>query len=381
MQFTAIVKGLAPGITWQVNGIKGGSSTYGRINGKGLYFAPAAVPVSAVTVTALGSDHMTSGSAAVTVMATDPLGTVNSYSTIACGSTKLAGTCYQVNISCPGVPDENGYLLVSTPSGTRKGSVMFLTGGGGIYLYETAFKYGTTTLNTVLDAGYDVVQVTWEVPFTTGVPDGWLTGSPTGGGARKAACRQATLAKWVHDNLADGTKPFCATGNSAGGQALAYAISFYGLDSIFRMIEPTSGPPFSRLDWGCESNQPNAYSACPNVTVGYGISLSNAQSYIDPSYGDTRCSSAITSHSTANGPQFLSDSLVTTGAKTSFPNTTIHVLYGGQDKSTSYNQSQTWIQNASSTITTACISDAPHNLPDALDAAQQIATDIINDCQ
>ena len=43
----------------------------------------------------------------------------------------------------------------------------------------------------------------------------------------------------------------CATGNSGGSAAIAYAVYEYGLDTELKMIEPTSGPVMSRIDLGC----------------------------------------------------------------------------------------------------------------------------------
>src|SRR5580704_5160018 len=61
VQYTATVTGLAhSNVTWSVNGIKGGNSTYGTITGGGLYTAPAKVPSVGTTVSALGSDNKTS---------------------------------------------------------------------------------------------------------------------------------------------------------------------------------------------------------------------------------------------------------------------------------------------------------------------------------
>lgn len=380
MQFSAALTGLTGGVTWQVNGVTGGAADSGTVDSTGLYFAPAAAPVSPVVITALGSDNVTAGSAQISLLTTDPLGTVNSSTTISCGKRKLSGTCYKLNISCSGLPDANAYVFVSNPSGTISGSAMFLTGGGASTLYEQVYTYGTTALNAALDAGIQVSQVTFGSPFQSNVPDGWLTGSSSGGGPRKAACRPSTVARWIHDNLANPAKPFCGTGNSAGGQALAYAISYYGLDSMFAFIEPTGGPPFARLDWGCESNQPKVYSSCPNLTIGYSIGKNAASSFIDPSYGDSRCSDAVTTHSTANGVQFLADSLAGGGVKTNFPGTVVKVLFGGKDTGTTQNEGMTWVQSVTSAISTSCISDAAHNMPSTLDAAQQIGADLVSYC-
>src|SRR5262249_17458087 len=79
-QFSASVSGTAnTGVTWQVNGVTGGSRTAGFISGSGLYVAPGGVPTTpdgsgdvtttTVLVTAVSqADLPASGSAVVTVV-------------------------------------------------------------------------------------------------------------------------------------------------------------------------------------------------------------------------------------------------------------------------------------------------------------------------
>jgi hypothetical protein len=66
-QFTATVTGTSnTAVTWEVNGVAGGSSTDGMINSSGEYTAPATAPSSTVTVTAVSqADTSVSGSATV----------------------------------------------------------------------------------------------------------------------------------------------------------------------------------------------------------------------------------------------------------------------------------------------------------------------------
>jgi 6-phosphogluconolactonase (cycloisomerase 2 family) len=71
-QFTATVANTSnTAVTWQVNGVAGGSSTVGTISGSGLYTGPVGVPSpAAVTVTAVSSaDNTKTGTATVTVTA------------------------------------------------------------------------------------------------------------------------------------------------------------------------------------------------------------------------------------------------------------------------------------------------------------------------
>lgn len=111
LQFTATVQGGSNrGVTWEVNGVAGGSSITGTITSSGLYRAPHAVPttsrsrssvVTTVLVTAISqADATVSGSAVVTVFPPNqnqqnvpiPLGVsggnaTDSSATACCGAT------------------------------------------------------------------------------------------------------------------------------------------------------------------------------------------------------------------------------------------------------------------------------------------------------
>jgi hypothetical protein len=69
-QFTATVTGTSNrSVTWKVNGVTGGNSTYGRVSSTGVYTAPKRLPSpSTVTVTATSvADTTKTASAAVTI--------------------------------------------------------------------------------------------------------------------------------------------------------------------------------------------------------------------------------------------------------------------------------------------------------------------------
>jgi len=69
-QFSASVTNTSnTAVTWQVNGVNGGSATTGTISATGLYTAPATVPAGAVTVKAISAaDNTKSDTATVTVV-------------------------------------------------------------------------------------------------------------------------------------------------------------------------------------------------------------------------------------------------------------------------------------------------------------------------
>jgi hypothetical protein len=94
--FAASVSGNAnTAVTWQVNGVTGGSATAGMIDAVGVYTAPAVVPSpnNPVMVTAVSQADVTkSGSATVTLKAPTPAGTYTVTITATAGSVAQTTT-------------------------------------------------------------------------------------------------------------------------------------------------------------------------------------------------------------------------------------------------------------------------------------------------
>ena len=395
-QFTATASGASgnSGITWAVTTANGGT-----IDSSGLYIAPSTgtFPMNVtVSVTSQSNSSLTA-SAAFSVTQSDPVGTAQgtmiSCPTFANGLPNSGSTCYQVNTSCDGVADFSAYLKVNQPTGTPLGTVLFGTGTGGTQLYdddEPDFFNGTTNggltvVQNILNGGFTTVQVSFGSPFSASTPNGWLTGP---GGVRRLACRYATVAQWVYQNIHNSstTAPMCGTGNSAGSAAIAYAVTDYGLDSIFSMVEATSGPPMSRLDEACvpASNsvcQPvqftcNSGDQPENLSLCY--SPGDAQ-IVDTAYSQPMCQNAINGTAPPDG-FFLSDSVLG-GPARSFPKTRVNQVFGGLDGSAAVEQGMAWGSAITSTKGQSCVSDAPHPIPSVLDGASTIGTDIVNLCR
>jgi hypothetical protein len=371
------------GVTWKVNGITNGNVTYGTVDPTTqLYFAPAAMPspVSFKITATSKADKTKSASATVTVLSADPLGTVNNVKPITCPAGGVAGgSCQQMAIACEGINNWNTYVKINAPTGTPKGVVIYGVGTGGSGLYDTQFTYGETAVQNVLNAGFTTVQVSFGGPFSSNAPNGWLTGP---GGVRRLACRYATLAQWVDTHVLNSiTEPLCATGNSGGSSAIAYALSNYGLDRIFSMVELTSGPPMARVDYGCLCQQGTASTPCGQGQLSYCYGASNA-AVIDTAYSQAICTNAVNGHpSPIASTLFLSDSIDAPGAVLAFPKTYVNVLYGGQDNSSAVPEGLLWYDKINSKKSQACVADAPHPMANVKDAAIQIANDIISLCK
>ncbi len=397
-QFSASVTGASGNqtVNWSVN-----PSNAGTINASGLYIAPitGTFPMS-VTISATSqANSALTGSADISITQSDPVGTAQG-TAISCphfggGLPESSSTCYQVNTSCDGIADFSAYLKVNSPTGTPKGTVIFGTGTGGTALYdfdEPDFFNGSTNgglavVQGVLNAGFTTVQVTFGDPFNSQTPSGWLTGP---GGVRRLACRYATVAQWVYQNIhkSNTSAPMCATGNSGGSAAIAYALTDYGEDSIFAMVEATSGPPMSRLDEAClpPSNstcQTQQFTCNPgdpveNLTTCY--SVANA-GIVDTAYPQPFCKEAINGVAPPAG-LFLSDSVLGGPNPQTFPKTRVNVMVGGQDTSAAVEQGLTWERALTNTTKSqSCVTDAPHPIPSVADGATAIVTDIENYCK
>jgi hypothetical protein len=294
------------------------------------------------------------------------------------------------------------YLKVNNPTGAPVGTVLLGTGTGGSGLYDDpnagGYQDGSNVVDMLLASGYNTVQVSFGAPFDNGsTPRGWLTGP---GGVRRLACRYATVADWVYHNpkiintgvSAANSAPMCATGNSGGSAAIAYAVYEYGLDSEFKMIEPTSGPVMTRLDVGCSPPNSNpSLNACTGIQQDMSYSTGGASggdaAIIDEAYQaagantPTPCTDSINGTAAPAG-LFLSDSILYQGAQTvTLPNLTIKQLFGDSDTSNAVPQGTFWNMHVSSPPALLCLPGVAHDIPSFNAGAIQIANDIVAACK
>jgi hypothetical protein len=303
--------------------------------------------------------------------------------TIACPKGKLVGNvCYQVAVSgCANTAGVNAYFKITLPQASPIGVVVLASGGTVSDLYEK-YTYGTTTLNDLLAVDYMVAQISFGEPFTPNQPNGFLVGS---GGPGAAACNYATAIQWIYENLAsNGAIPVCLTGNSSGAALIGYSLAQYGMSSVVTFAEITSGPPYSHLDEGCIPGTPYAQTPCGEGMQGYGVGLSNAELYIDPSYGTSPgpiCSEAWKTKSTVNKQTFINDSILSGTEQLSYLQTSVNFVLGSQDLSNAPNQANAYYEAITSTKNLTCVTGAPHSIPDSLAGAKQIANDLIASCK
>jgi hypothetical protein len=157
-----------------------------------------------------------------------PLGTISNVSPVTCASGFAAGAaCYSATVSCPNVPDI-GVLWGEVGTGTA-GMIVFVNGGGD------AAPGGASSASEYTKAGFSFVQIA----FTS---DWEGTGNILAG-----ACRPATMLNYFRSQS---TGAYCTNGTSAGSAAVAYGMSWYGLQ--FDNVEFSVGPVFSDIKQGCE---------------------------------------------------------------------------------------------------------------------------------
>jgi hypothetical protein len=303
-----------------------------------------------------------------------------------CPSGGVSGTCWGLNVSScsnPPIKPYDATVKVTSPSGAPIGTIIFLSEATGTQFYDEDFTYGASVIQTVVGAGYTAVQIRYDNPVA-----GWLTG-PAPDGPLDLACLPSTSMQWVYDHILSTGTPLCATGNSGGAQQIAYALSHYGLGSIFSMVEPTSGPELSRLDYGCAPQ--GKYTACAVCGFGslqesYGTKV--AETGIDPAYTGVvqpggPCYEGVQG-STQNASLFHHDSTLSDiyPPTLSFPSTVVHFAFGGQDsRGPGIAESLEWASMISSPTTIVCVPSAGHVLPSYQAGAAQIETDLMSFCK
>lgn len=136
VQFTAVVTNIASSaVTWQVNGISGGSAATGTISASGLYTPPSSIPnPNTVTITAI-SQTLPSISSSVTESILNPAPIVSSaivagnspnYSVTVTGTGFVSGSQIQVQGTILTATSISPTLITATanlPSGTTSVSV------------------------------------------------------------------------------------------------------------------------------------------------------------------------------------------------------------------------------------------------------------------
>lgn len=254
-----------------------------------------------------------------------PLGSV-ALTSATDSSCPTGHTCQGIQVSCPNIQQPaRAFLATAQPTAQVRGLVMLMTGGGGTSWWSEASSLASSFVDTLRADGFIIVQLRWVDP--------WLASAPgEDAGSGQLACRPATVFKSVHDNQfaplglpqqAIGRCGFCITGNSGGASQVAYALSFYGLDSILDAVIPTSGPPHAAQARGCLRN-------ASEEAYWYDAGASDT---IDSSYGFASGQGPCSHHDPSFVSRWDAESADTGGNDFFYPRTRVEVILGGQDTS------------------------------------------------
>ncbi|HWO25925.1 MAG TPA: hypothetical protein VNO30_44630 [Kofleriaceae bacterium] len=161
-------------------------------------------------------------------------------------------TCKRVTVGgCPGIETETLDATVAFwPAPAQlKGTVVHFSGSGGTgYQVGGAQQYQTAGLRNVWVAWAS----DWEQTASLGI--------------RTAGCRPSTVLKWIFDApaLHAGSRAigFCGEGFSGGSGQLGYALAHYGMGNYLDYVNELSGPPFARIDLGCDGDAPATAVVC-----------------------------------------------------------------------------------------------------------------------
>ena len=245
-------------------------------------------------------------------------------------------------------------------------------GGGSAFWGEAYGAPAKKALKRLRSRGFQTVEVLWE--------DRWLDGAPNAHeGQVKLACRPATVARWIYDNLhasgADGA--FCATGNSGGSAQVSYMLSHYKLGKILDAVVPTSGPPMGRIDQGCFDQQNREL---PAFTYG-----STPRQAIDRSWGYYRNDGPCARRDESFRKRFKKNSVAARKLKKYvFPNTMISFVFGEDDNSSAVGQGVIFYERLVEAGTPLLeISEAkktPHPAPSSKQGAGMIHDVLVDHC-
>ena len=297
--------------------------------------SPGVVRAAIVLVASLTQGGEVAGTqAAAQVLRPEPLplGTFTDGIT-AEGRCPEGHTCRSFTVSgCTNVSKpQDGVIAYAPAIGTPRGMAVFFSGGGGTYFWSPNNVAAETLVSEVRQEGLAVVQVRWTRAWEAAEP------GEIDAGAAHVACRPATAAKWIHDNLyvplgvpshGVGECGFCLTGTSGGASQAAYPLSHYGLEDILDAVVPVSGPTHGAMTKGClrvpaEEDYWYSGASTRNIdnTFGYlgpeGPCRDNAEEPYDKAFWIQR---------------WDEESVATQGSDYTHPQTRVHLVIGGTDK-------------------------------------------------
>ncbi len=298
------------------------------------------------------------------------LGTV----TLVSAPTPCSGeSCYTLDVRCAQLAATDRVTLkVGGPTALpARGTILFATGFDGTFFWETLSSLAPHVLSDLQAAGFRTVQLAWNVNWFLATQ-----GRPEGQG--RLACRPASVARWVYDNLHthSANTAFCAVGHSNGASQVAYMITQYGLAPILSAVELDGGPNWARIDEACLRDDP-AYQAL-------WFSLTNRQNadwaFGFPNDGSGPCARQDRSFRAA----FQEASLAFGTWQYVYPRTMVQFLFGDQDSGPAASHGMfffDWISQAGSPLVRMdVVPNSGHTTVATVQGANMIRDTLLNEC-
>jgi len=285
-----------------------------------------------------------------------------------------ADACWEVEVGCEAlVQNETARLRIGEPQGAARGTVLFMTGGGGSGFWS-GFGGGAAArvLGELNVAGFRTVEIAWA--------RGWLVGSSGAlEGQAALACKPATLAQWIHDRF-QADQPdcaFCATGNSGGAAQVSYMLSHYGLDETLDLVIPSGGPPMGAIDRGClrddNADEPLWYAGSSVTRIDRGFGFLRA--------GTGPCALGDETFRT----RFEEASIVTDGGDYMYPKTLVHFLMGSEDSSNAVPQGLAYLERlrveGAPLVAIDTLPGVPHGVPASTTGAERVRDLVLAECR
>jgi hypothetical protein len=247
------------------------------------------------------------------------------------GSTGQQFRCAQLTISCPGLDDAAVQVaLAPTPATASKGTIITHSGAGGQSFMRSEIAAA------VHGRGWDLAQIAWEAPWECPLHENRQCGVdftpvPDRRGIKDAACRPATVVKWIREEaqrrdgspFVAGDAPMCGHGFSGGSGALWYALAHYGASAWLDFAQVGASTPFARIDIGCDPANATTTvpAACdnldtsPEVPVTYDANGAMSHQALNAWFSTDACDAAPTPDDLA---MFARNSIVSAGADLAF---------------------------------------------------------------
>lgn len=297
--------------------------------------------------------------------------------TVISGPTACSGeTCYEINITCPEVREPIRLSVRAGNSGgtvPERGTIIFFSGARGTNPWDGGSE-PQRVVSELRAAGFRTVVFQWLTAF------GWskaATGYFEGHG--RLACRSATAARWVYDNLhvQTPTTAYCAVGHSGGASQVGYMLAQYGLSDIISAAVLTGGPAHSRLDLGCLKYDP------ANQTAWFGDF--GTAGLIDEGFGYTADLGPCTTSNWSFRKKFQAASITFGDWQYNYPRTMVWFLLGAQDTTASLGQyafyHQRLLAEDSPLVRYNVVPNTGHGVQQTPEGANMIRDAMLNECR